>query len=149
MRHFTGHHQIAIVPSTAYFIKAGCYYHLMQSISHILDALLKVRIDRYMDETSIHEEIMKIFDQENIQYEHEYKLIPHKRFDFWMDGIVIEVKKKKPSKITLLNQLNRYTKADEVKAIIVALEKSMTLPKELNNKPIFVISLNANWGVAI
>lgn len=102
-----------------------------------------------MNEAPIHDEIKKIFDIDGIEYEHEYKLIPHKRFDFWLDGIVIEVKKKKPSKISLLNQLNRYTKVDEVKAIIVTLEKSMDLPKELNNKPIFVVSLNANWGVAI
>jgi len=121
----------------------------MQNISHILNALHQVMINRYMDEAPIHDEIKKIFDMNGITYEHEYKLIPHKRFDFWLDGIVIEVKKKKPSKITLLNQLNRYTKADEVKAIIVALEESMDIPKELNNKPIFVVSLNANWGVAI
>jgi len=66
-----------------------------------------------------------------------------------MDGIIIEVKKKKPSKITLLNQLNRYTKSDKVKAVIVVLEESMDLPKNLNDTPIFVVSLNANWGVAI
>ena len=102
-----------------------------------------------MDEEFIHHKIMDAFDKQGIKYEHEYKLISHKRFDFWLDGIILEVKKKKPSKITLLNQLNRYTKPDKVKAIIVVLEESMDLPKHLNDKPIFVISLKANWGVAI
>jgi len=102
-----------------------------------------------LDEESIHRKIMDVFDNYKIQYVHEYKLIPHKRFDFWLDGIVLEIKKKKPSKITLLNQLNKYTKSDKVKAIIVVLEKSMDLPKSLNDTPIFVLSLNANWGVAI
>ena len=121
----------------------------MENISHILSALSTVRISRRMDEEFIHHKIMDAFDNYRIKYEHEYKLISHKRFDFWLYGIILEVKKKKPSKITLLNQLNRYTKPDEVKAVIVVLEESMDLPKYLNNKPIFVISLNANWGVAI
>ena len=102
-----------------------------------------------MDEEFIHRKIMDVFDYHHIKYHHEYKLIPHKRFAFYLDGLVIEVKKEKPSKITLLNQLNRYTKTDKVKAIIVVLEKSMDLPKSLNGKPIFVVSLNINWGVAI
>lgn len=76
-------------------------------------------------------------------------MIPGKRFDFWIDGIVIEVKKQKPNKISLLNQLNKYTKEKKVRAVIVVLEKSMDLPKMLNGKSIFVISLNANWGLAI
>jgi len=102
-----------------------------------------------MDEEFIHRKIMNAFDKHMIKYEHEYRLISHKRFDFWLDGIVLEIKKEKPSKITLLNQLNRYTKSDKVKAVIVVLEESMDLPKYLNGKPIFVVSLNANWGVAI
>ena len=121
----------------------------MEDVKHILFALSTVRISRIMDEDFIHHKIMNAFDEHMIRYEHEYKMISHIRFDFWLDGIILEVKKKKPSKITLLNQLNRYTKPEEVKAIIVVLEESMDLPKYLNNKPIFVVSLNANWGVAI
>jgi hypothetical protein len=121
----------------------------MQNIFDIINALSQVRISSRLDEDKIHLEIMRIFDICNIKYQHEYDLIPHKRFDFWLDGVVIEVKKEKPSKITLLNQLNRYTKIDEIKAIIVVLEKTMDLPKQLNNKPIFTCSLNINWGIAI
>lgn len=121
----------------------------MENISHILAALQTVKIGSRLDEEAIHRRIMDAFDSHGIRYEHEYKLVSHKRFDFWLDGIILEVKKEKPSKITLLNQLNRYTKPDEVKAVIVVLEQSMDLPKYLNKKPIFVVSLNANWGVAI
>jgi len=102
-----------------------------------------------MDEDQIHLKIMEMFNQCGISFQHEYKLLPHKRFDFWMDGIVVEVKKNKPSKITLLNQLNRYTKDEAVKAVIVVLEESMMLPKHLNGKPIFCVSLNINWGIAL
>ena len=121
----------------------------MENVAHIISVLSNVRISTRMDEEFIHRKIMDVFDYYKIKYVHECKIIPHKRFDFWLDGIILEVKKKKPSKITLLNQLNRYTKPDEVKAVIVVLEESMDLPKYLNGKPIFVVSLNANWGVAI
>ena len=121
----------------------------MEDIYLIMTALGEVKITRRMNEDEIHQKIMDTFDDFGLKYHHEYQLIPHKRFDFWLDGIVIEVKKEKPSKIILLNQLNRYTKVNEVTAIIVVLEKSIDLPRVLNDKPIFNISLNANWGVAI
>ncbi len=121
----------------------------MEHIKDVLSVLLGIRLSRRMDEQEIHTEIMRAFDFRNIPYQHEYKLIPHKRFDFWLDGIVLEIKKEKPSKITLLNQLNKYTKEEQVKAIIVVMEKAMVLPKMLNQKPIYIISLNANWGIAI
>lgn len=121
----------------------------MQKIEDILTALSKVRINKTMDEHHIHEEIKKVLDKEKIRYKHEYKLLSHKRFDFWIDGIILEVKKQKPQKMQLLNQLNRYTKVPDVKAIIIVLERSINLPKTLNDKPIIVKSLNANWGVAI
>ena len=132
------------------FINVVAITQLMENITHVISALSQVRISMRMDEEFIHRQIMNAFDRHNIKYEHEYKLIPHKRFDFYLDGgLVIEVKKEKPSKITLLNQLNRYTKSEKVKAIIVVLEKSMDLPNSLNEKPIFTVSLNCNWGVAI
>lgn len=85
----------------------------------------------------------------NINYKHEYQILTHKRFDFWINGIVLEVKKSRPSKINLLNQLDRYTKVPAVRAIIVVLEKNITISKQLNGKPIIVKSLNENWGVAL
>lgn len=121
----------------------------MQKIEDVLTALSKIRISKTMDEHHIHEEIKKVLDKEKIKYKHEYKLLSHKRFDFWIDGVILEIKKQKPQKMQLLNQLNRYTKVPDVKAIIVVLEKSIFIPSELNGKPIFVKSLNANWGVAI
>lgn len=121
----------------------------MQNPSFVFEALSKVKLSSRMDEDQIHTQIMKMFDCYGISYEHECKIVPHKRFDFWIDGIVVEVKKRKPSKITLLNQLNKYTKSDKVKMVIVVLEESMDLPRMLNEKPIFCLSLNINWGIAI
>ncbi len=121
----------------------------METIEEVVKVLRGVRISRRMDEDGIHVEIMAAFDRNHIVYEHEYKLIAHKRFDFWLDGIVVEVKKRKPSKISLLNQLNRYTMEPGIRAIIVVMEEAMVLPRVLNQKPIRIVSLNANWGIAL
>ena len=131
------------------FINIVSYFKSMRDVGEILNILSTVRISSRLDEDAIHLVLKDIFDDHNISYEHEYRLFPRKRFDFWIDGIVIEVKKQKPNKIYLLNQLNRYTKDEHVKAVIVVLEKSMDLPKMLNDKPIFVKSLNTNWGLAV
>ena len=120
-----------------------------EEIEKILDILSEIRISSTVDEFQIQEEIKKTLQDRGIKFIHEYKILTRKRFDFWINGIVIEVKKSKPSKISLLNQLNRYTKVPEVKAIIVLLEKNIDLPKELNDKPIYVKSLNENWGLAV
>lgn len=120
-----------------------------QEIKKIIDALSTIHISNTLNENEIHEEIKKAFSKYNIKYKHEYQILTHKRFDFWMNGIVLEVKKSKPSKINLLNQLDRYTKVPAVRAIIVVLEKNITIPKQLNGKPIIIKSLNENWGVAL
>jgi hypothetical protein len=108
-----------------------------------------VRIKATVTEDEIHQEIAAVLESQHIRFRHEYKLITHKRFDFWVDGIVIEVKKEKPGRLVLLNQLNRYTKVPAVRAIILVLQASIDVPRELNGKPIVCVSLNQNWGVAI
>ena len=122
---------------------------MVEEIKRVLDALSEIRISKIVDEFEIHKEIKKILMNRGIKFIHEYKILTGKRFDFWVNGIVIEVKKKKPSKITLLNQLDRYTKVPGVKAIIVVIEKNINLPNVLNGKPIIIKSLNQNWGIAI
>ena len=121
----------------------------MEKIKNVLSALSKIRLNRMDEETFIHKEICRALTLEGIRYIHEYKLISHKRFDFWIDGVVLEVKKRVPGKLALLKQLDRYTKSKEVEAVIIVLEKSIDLPKKLNGKPLIVFSLNANWGIAI
>jgi hypothetical protein len=126
---------------------------LERKIAGILNALGKVKISRVLDEVEIHEKIAEQLKQANIVFKHEYKLISHKRFDFWISGIVIEVKKQRPETSRLIKQLERYTSAPEVKAIIVVIEKAYKLkgilPKKLNDKPVYTISLSKNWGVAL
>ncbi len=118
-------------------------------IKQILDVLSTIRISNTVYEPQIHNEIKKALQGCGIIFKHEYKILTRNRFDFWINGIVIEVKKSRPGKLALLKQLDRYTKVEEVKAVIIVLEKNIDLPKKINGKPIFVKSLNQNWGIAI
>jgi hypothetical protein len=119
-----------------------------------MEALRSIRISNICDEPEIHKKIMTSLEAAGIVYEHEYKLISHKRFDFWISGIVIEVKKVKPPKDRLLIQLDRYTAVPEVRALIVVFRnfqgamKGLALPDTMNGKPIYLMSLNRNWGIA-
>lgn len=46
-------------------------------------------------------------------------------------------------------QIERYSQAAAVRGIFVVLECSLPLPREMNDKPVRVISLNALWGVSL
>lgn len=116
----------------------------------ILNALSEVKIDGIYNELKIHKMIKEKLKSSGIQYKYEYKVAPHKRFDFWIDGIILEVKNKKPAKINLLNQIKKYLSVAEVKGIIIVLnDTTPKLPKELCGKPIFCLSLHTNWGIAL
>lgn len=119
-----------------------------EEIAEIVGILRTIKVKAISTEAEIHEAIGTALKERGIRFKHEYRILTRKQFDFWVSGIVIEVKKEKPGKVVLLNQLNRYTKVPAVRAIIVVLQESIHLPKSLNGKPIVCLSLNANWGVA-
>lgn len=122
---------------------------MTERVSEIVSILRTVRVKAVSTEAEIHEAIGQALRGRGIRFRHEYRILAHKQFDFWIDGLVIEVKKKKPGKVVLLNQLNRYMKVPAVKGIIVVMQESMHLPKSLNSKPLICLSLNENWGVAV
>jgi DNA gyrase/topoisomerase IV subunit A len=119
-----------------------------EEIAEVVAILRTIRVKAISTEAEIHEAIGQTLRKGGIRFRHEYRILTHKQFDFWIAGIVIEVKKKKPGKVVLLNQLNRYTKVAAVRGIIVVMQESMHLPKSLNGKPVICLSLNANWGLA-
>lgn len=83
------------------------------------------------------------------QAEREVKFAKGCRADIWVDGIVIEVKKKRPDRAAVATQLYRYARQENVRGVILVLEKSILLPEEIEGKRIAVLSLNALWGVAL
>lgn len=62
----------------------------------ILQALRKLRISSIDYEYDLQNKIAEILKSSKISYEKEFKLGPRNRVDFFINGIVIEVKKGKP-----------------------------------------------------
>lgn len=124
-----------------------------QSISSRLDrlthALSALRIPLTESEYQLHECIAAALTSGGFVVQHEAVLGPRCRIDFLVDGIGIEVKRGKPQKGPLLRQCARYLASDQVDALILVLDTSVSLPRTLEGKPLTVFGLNRLWGVAL
>jgi len=124
------------------------------SLEDVTAALRTLLIWDICDEPQIHRKIMEAFDKADISYSHEHR-VGSRRFDFWIDGIVVEVKKNRPERRRLLTQIQRYTSHPDVRSLVLVFRnfrgavKDLGVPRAVNDKPVRVISLNLNWGVAV
>ena len=117
----------------------------------IIGALKTLRVGKTISEADLHNKIAKAFDDHGIQYLHEYVIGPRCRADFYIDGIVVEVKKGKPNHNQVETQINRYADLEIVDAVIVVVETSLYNPinKTWNGKPCTVFGLQKQWGIAL
>lgn len=121
---------------------------LNQDFQQTVQALKNLRLHVVKEEHYIHEQIKKTLTHNGIEFTHEYYLGPSNRVDFLTKGgTAIEVKKGRPNKTSLLKQIERYLSFENVKSIIVIVEKGMDFPKEINKKKVLLISLNRLWGL--
>lgn len=120
-----------------------------ENLHKILFALHTIRLNAIVEETEIHESIIEAFKERNICFQHEHKLGKGRRVDFFCNGVVIEVKKLRPQKDRLIKQILRYLDVPGVTAVIIVLQKSINIKKTIQGKPVYIVSLNRNWGVAI
>ncbi|NMX77582.1 hypothetical protein HBO23_31945 [Pseudomonas sp. WS 5532] len=113
-------------------------------------ALRKVRItEAGLEEYEIHDLLSGALLSAGIFHSRERSFAPRCRADLWVDGIVIEVKKMRPPRAALFDQVTRYASQECVRAVIVVLERSISLPATICGKPVSVLSLNALWGIAV
>ncbi len=82
--------------------------------------------------------------ENNISADREFYLSEKDIPDFFIDGILIEVKINYPSR-KVYEQLDRYSKYDQVECIILITLKPIGLPKEINSKPVYVINAGKAW----
>lgn len=120
------------------------------SIEKVLVSLRTIRGSRVGQlEFALHDAVCASLTAHHIRFEKEYAFAAGCRADAWVDGIVIEVKKQRPSRATLMDQLTRYAEQDAVRGIVVVLERSIVLPGTIEGKPVHVLSLNSLWGIAL
>jgi hypothetical protein len=77
--------------------------------------------------------------------EREVRLGAGDVIDFMIGGVGIEVKLKGARKADVYRQLGRYARHDRVSGLILATNLSMGLPKEIDGKPAWFVSLGKAW----
>lgn len=121
-------------------------------MNEVIEALQALRIGKIFEEYDIQNKIAAIFDKAGIRYEKESKLGQGSRVDFLTrSGVAVEVKKGKPNRTRLAEQINRYAEYQDVEAVVIVVETSLRLPitRTDNGKPCAVVGLQKLWGIAL
>lgn len=79
-----------------------------------------------------------------IEFAREYRLNDADIVDFMINGTAVEVKLR-AARMLIYRQLERYSKHEEVKRIVLVTLTPMHLPPEINGKPAIVASLGRGW----
>ena len=74
---------------------------------------------RYGSEAQLHEVMASLLTEAGQAFEHEFRLDQHNRADFWLDGLVIEVKVD-GSMGDALRQVDRYIGLPQVHGVLLA-----------------------------
>lgn len=118
-------------------------------IQKIVSVLSILRLPAMPGEYDIHRQISDIFIENGFDFHHEYYLAPRCRIDFCVGSIGIEVKKGRPASSQLIKQLRRYLESPELDGMIVIMPRLIRLPSQIAGKPVYILSLNRLWGVAL
>lgn len=120
-----------------------------EKLHRLTRTLSTLRVPFTESEYQLHDCIAAALSSGGFVIQHEAVLGPRCRIDFLIDGIGVEVKRGKPQKAALLKQCARYMASDKLEALILVLDTSISLPRELNGKPLITFGLNRLWGVAL
>lgn len=118
-------------------------------MNDVVVTIKRIRSHVITDEYKLHDLIAKELLGAGISYQHEVLLAPRNRIDFLtVSGIGIEAKKGKPNEAQVYRQLERYASFDDVKGLILVIERYMDLPETINGKPVVSIGLRKLWGIS-
>ncbi len=115
----------------------------------VLQALNTLRTPQAQDEYDLHALVSQALAAHELPFIHEAKLAARCRIDFLCGDVGIEIKRGKPQKTPLIAQLTRYAQSPDIAALVVIFERSVPLPRNINNKPVHAVSLQKLWGVAV
>lgn len=122
-------------------------YHSIDQVVKVLESL---RVGLVMEEHNLQQLISESLSRAGLSFTREYKLGPRNRIDFLIaGGIGVEVKKGKPNRQIVINQLMRYTEHQEIRSLILVIERNLDIPREINNKRCYSFGLHRLWGVAL
>ena len=118
-------------------------------IQAIVGALSTLRMPAQPGEYDIHGAVDEALTGAGLSHQHEYKLGPRCRIDFVVGRVGLEIKKGRPAASALQSQLKRYLAHDDLEAVVVLTQRALHLPDQIGGKPVYLVSLNRLWGVAL
>lgn len=115
----------------------------------VLHALREIRIPYALYEMDIHRHVEDALAARNIGFIHEARLSKGCRIDYLAGGVGIEIKKGKPDKRRLLEQLTRYLAHDALQSIVVVSWHSVPVPAQIGGKRAELVVLSQLWGPSL
>ena len=112
-------------------------------------ALTRLRAPISQGEYDLHRLVEEALTAGGIPWEHEVALAPRCRIDLMAGATGIEIKRGKPPRGRLLEQLSRYAACPQVESLIVISEGALRLPATIHGKPVKNLCLNRLWGIAL
>ncbi len=118
-------------------------------LMEIIAAIKNIRVPFLTDEYQLHDMVARELAAIGVSFLHEYKLAPRCRIDFLCGNVGIEIKRGRPPHSQLLAQAERYAIHDEIKYMVIIVERTAMLPKMIGGKRMETVALNRLWGVAL
>jgi len=116
-------------------------------LERVLNALYALRCGAACTEEELHALVADAFFRAGIDAQHEARLAPRCRIDFLAGGIGIEIKKSRPQRKTLIEQLARYAACDGVSQLVVIAPRGVDLPERIGGKRVTMLALERLWGI--
>ncbi len=120
-----------------------------EELNRVLAALRRVRAPLQRGEYDLHALLKDALTEGGCGWEHEVPLKPRCRIDFLCGGVGIEVKRGRPERARVREQLRRYAESDRIAALVLVTERQIDLPDSLCGKPLRTVCLNRLWGIAL
>ncbi len=118
-------------------------------LEQVLAALRRLRVPLQRGEYDLHALVGQALTEAGIAWAHEVPLAPRCRIDFLCGGVGIEVKRGKPERARVREQLRRYAGSERITALVLVTERQIDLPDSLCGKPLAAVCLNRLWGIAL
>ena len=118
-------------------------------MNEVLSALNTIRAPIQQGEYDLHRLVMDALQAHGIPVAHEVPLAPRCRIDLMCGGVGVEIKRGKPVRGRLIEQLTRYASCPQVEGLILVVERSVDLPRMIAGKPVRTVCLNRLWGIAL
>ena len=109
----------------------------------IIQTLSNVRFS-FEDEKALQVAIARRLTMAGIPFIREFRLDKNNIFDFYWEGLVVEVKIKGGAK-KIYSQCKRYCQFKQVTGLVLITNRSMGFPEEIAGKPCYVINLGKAW----